>query len=168
MLTCAHAGGGWGSLISLVRALVGYDFIVGFARAHTGAPWVYPGTLSSLSPELGFVGFIRGRWIRSREPWRSFGLSGVVGLARALPGSIRGCWVRLDAPWGSLCYHRVRLRALWGCWVSSRANLGSGLAWVHSSAPRGGLVKPSSLGYTLRRLGVVGFIEVHLGSLRRA
>ena len=49
---------------------------------------------------MGVVRFIRGLSVRSRAPWGSFGLSGVVGFTLGVVGLIRCCWAHLRAPPG--------------------------------------------------------------------
>ena len=64
------------------------------------------------------------------------------------------------------------LRSFWFAWVNSGAPSGHqthlGSAWVHSVEHTGCRVNLSSRKFTPARLGVVGFIQVLIGSLSLA
>ena len=73
---------------------------VGFTHAIARGRLFHPGPLRSFARALGVVGFIPGRWVHSREHWRSLGSSGVIAFTcvrrlgqRVLPVSLRsfGC-----------------------------------------------------------------------------
>ena len=81
---------------SSLRWSLGSSGVIGFTRVHSGGRSVYLWSLCSLVRSLGVVRFIRGRWVdsivtwgrwvRSRAPQGSCGLSGVVGFTCARPG----------------------------------------------------------------------------------
>ena len=110
--------------------------VVGFTRVRHK---VHPVLLCSLHRALEVDGFIRCRWVHSRAPWGSLGLSRVVGFTRTPRGSLGisvvvefspcvslgssgnfrfarlctgGLWVypgSLGSQWGSLCSSVARL-----------------------------------------------------------
>ena len=113
-----HSIAPWGSL--------GSSGVVGFTRVRPVRRWVHAASLVSsgvaLVYALGFVGFIRCRWVLSSAPCGSLRSSVVVGFTRVCPGDrwvhpgslgslvcamgvvefIRGGWVHSGMPWGSL------------------------------------------------------------------
>ena len=71
---------------------------------------IHPGSLGSMGCALGFVGFIRGRWVHWGAPWGSSRSSCVAGLLAERPGvarSIAGRWVHWGAPRGSSSSSRI-------------------------------------------------------------
>ena len=111
----------------------------------------------SLSCVLGFIGFINGRFVHSRAPWRRWVHPWSVGsipYALGVVWFIRGHWVHYTLKsrsvhlW-SLARALASVWFIWGCSVHSRApwrSMGSlahapGVAgfirdrWVHSCSP---------------------------------
>ena len=93
-----------------------------------GGRWVHQGSLGSLARALGFVGFIRGRWVLSG--CRRFHPVSLGSLARALgvAAFIRGRCVQSRAPCvsmglsGVIRFTRVRTSSRQGSCDHSRAH----------------------------------------------
>ena len=138
--------------------LLGSSAVVGFPDVHLGVcwvhsrvfpggRWVHQGSLGSLARTLGFVGFIRGRWVHSG--CRRFHPVSLTSLARALgvAAFIRSRCVQSRAPCvslglsGVIRFTRVRTSIIPGSCDHSRAHWrslsSSGFVGFTVALPRG-------------------------------
>ena len=67
VFACGCSGCRWESLLHAM-GLVGFIIVVALACARPGRRWADPLSLGSLAFALQVVAFIRGRWVRSRDP----------------------------------------------------------------------------------------------------